>query len=533
MLITRCVCGVDTGFKQEHKNGIDLAVCPQCGVGHQQVPINEKQYEDFYSIDYHGDYQKTIGSTPYKDRYKHDRKIARIRLGEYNKYFELGQRTLDIGCGNNAFVDEMRERGFSKTYGLEISCEVNRETTYNGQLQSINFPTEHFDVVTMHDVLEHVVDLNAFLRELNRVVRMDGLAIIDFPNYFVKEGRHHWRPIQHLWYFDQQQLIEYLEKFGFYTEEVRQPIPSKFVIYAKKEKDVLSTGHKILLLPGMGDIYWVATKLRSFCENRGIVLPDVYIWDFDNRPRSREFVERIPFVRFGGYYKAPVDDSVIRDSYLRHCKKGIVEGYKQFDYYISANGLLRDGFSMDDDEFSPYETDWYYPMFEPLEERLYAEKFKARHGRYVLCYFSDMGMFKSWVNDANQKIIHGALSSIASSLEAKIVLTGCKWDDKFNKSITQFDTSRSFINLSGKTNIDELFGLMKNAEAVVGWCGGNTILSTRFKVPTVMFWNKYFRNKKFWNFACPPDSLGNWYFPKSTEEFERRSLTALLRRLTR
>jgi len=534
MLITSCVCG-GTDFTFDKMNMLDIKICKKCDLIHQEVPLSLEEYNNFYSIDYHGEYQEQIGCIPYKKRYEHDRKIAKLRLGEYNRYLSLNSKILDVGCGNGAFVDELRSRGFSNSYGSDLSCESNQKTTFIGSLESINFPTEHFDVITIHDALEHIPDLNSFMKELNRLVKLNGMAIIDFPDFFSDEGRHHWRPIQHLWYFNKDQIISYMERFGFYTQDIKKPIPSKYVFYVKKEVDVLSTGHKILLLPGMGDIYWVGTKLQSFCEKKNITLPSLYVWNFDNRPRSEDYVRRIPFVKFGGYHNKPVDDSVIRDSYLRHCKKGIIADYKEFDYYISANGLLRDGFSMDDDEFSEFKTDWYFPLFEPLEEKLAKQEYKEKYGKYIMCYFSDLGMFKAWTKDANQKMIYNTLKSLINSLDVRIVLTGCEWDTRFNKAIRFFDKekNKNIIDMVGKTDIDHLFGLMKGAEMVIGWCGGNTIMSTRFRVPTLMFWNRYFNNKKFWNYACPPDSLGNWYFPNGTENYEMREIVTLASRLIR
>ncbi len=97
------------------------------------------------------------------------------------------RRILDVGCGVGAFARRLRE--FSQdVHGVDIDEERVRQ----GAAQVPNlalalgeylpFADETFDVVLLHEVLEHVTDDLATLREVRRVLRREGRAVIFCPN---------------------------------------------------------------------------------------------------------------------------------------------------------------------------------------------------------------------------------------------------------------------------------------------------------------------------------------------------------------
>ncbi len=97
------------------------------------------------------------------------------------------RRILDVGCGVGAFVRRLRE--FSQdVYGMDIDEERVRQGA--AQLPNLAlalgeylpFADDTFDVVLLHEVLEHVTDDLATLREVRRVLRPDGKAVIFCPN---------------------------------------------------------------------------------------------------------------------------------------------------------------------------------------------------------------------------------------------------------------------------------------------------------------------------------------------------------------
>ena len=133
-----------------------------------------------------------------------------------------GKDVLDFGCGYGGKTVEYARKANSAV-GIEpFDTIIELATDYAadagcGNVQfrvctqdRIPFPDESFDVVLSHDVLEHVADPEVSLREINRVLRPGGVALVAFPPY---DGMlsHHLDyvcklPGQH-WLFSAQTLV--------------------------------------------------------------------------------------------------------------------------------------------------------------------------------------------------------------------------------------------------------------------------------------------------------------------------------------
>ncbi len=97
---------------------------------------------------------------------------------------------LDCGCDNGVFTTEVAAKLGTKTvYGIEIGEVAAAEARQRGvQATSTNlndtFPFEDdtFDVVTANQVIEHVSDTDHFVREMYRVVKVGGYAVVSTNN---------------------------------------------------------------------------------------------------------------------------------------------------------------------------------------------------------------------------------------------------------------------------------------------------------------------------------------------------------------
>lgn len=110
------------------------------------------------------------------------------RLGLIRRYVPLeGRRILDIGCGIGTFVRRLRQFS-SEVYGIDIDVErVGQGATELPNLalavgEYLPFSDETFDFILLHEVLEHVKDDAATLREATRVLRRGGRICIFCPN---------------------------------------------------------------------------------------------------------------------------------------------------------------------------------------------------------------------------------------------------------------------------------------------------------------------------------------------------------------
>lgn len=234
-LIKSCSCGNDVFFTKEQINNLNVIKCTSCGVIHQElIGWTTEQYYNFYKTDYHLTYQKKKGVITYKDRYDHDCRVADLRLESYSEYILPGMTGLDIGSSNSAFVHQAMKKGIS-CLGLEPGTEIgDNAVTIRGTLDSAVLSNEQFDFVTMHDSIEHMIDVNSALAKVNNILKPNGYALLDLPDYFIPAGQHHWKHIEHLWMFRETDMIALLDKHNLSCVKVTRPIPGKLVFYARK-----------------------------------------------------------------------------------------------------------------------------------------------------------------------------------------------------------------------------------------------------------------------------------------------------------
>lgn len=236
-LIKNCICGNTDIFEQKNINSIDTNTCGICNIIHANLPDwTEEKYYEFYEKEYHKLFQERRNTMTYEQRYSHDCSVSRLRLEQYKNYITEGMVGLDIGSSNSAFVHEANRAGM-KMVGLEPGKNIGDDlVTIRGTLQNSKLDNNTYDFITMHDSVEHMIDVKDSLMKVFNLLKSNGVAIIDLPDFFVIEGKHHWKYIEHLWYFKKEQFINVLSDIGFTVEEIVSPIPGKLVFYARKNK---------------------------------------------------------------------------------------------------------------------------------------------------------------------------------------------------------------------------------------------------------------------------------------------------------
>ncbi len=504
-MIDKCICGCRTsGTDRQH--GISVLICERCHLTRQNLEaVKKEEYKQFTD--------KYIGEL-YTHSYKEDERVAKLRLKNSYKLKE-GSKLLDFGCGHGAFVNECRKKGVV-AYGCDISDECSTEYRYRGRIEDIHFPTDNFETVTAHDVLEHIPDPLTALKEIFRIVKEGGDFYIDMPDFYCNVGVKHWKPMEHIWFFSIEEMIQLVESVGFHHMKSFAPVEGKWTMRFDKPTQERCS---IMVPPGIGDAFWSLIKIKSFCEKNNLGIPDVFISSNGRRDRSYEFVKMFPFVNSAGYSQQSHKDPIFKEAYTQDGRT-IFDDVKELgvDYFIAYNGITRYGRSIDevDTEFT---TDWFPDMFESLEQRAYGINFHQRHGNYIVAYFVDHGMYKHWLKEFDIFKIAEVLWHIYKETGCKIVLLGAGWDKGgINDALTSEDfTSDHIVDLTGKTTLEEAFAVLKLSDGCIGYPSGLTIMSTVFRKPTYLLWNNYFCDEFFWT-ACPPQARGFWYDTINTED---------------
>ncbi|MFH1484975.1 MAG: class I SAM-dependent methyltransferase [Chloroflexota bacterium] len=132
-----------------------------------------------------------LGHPSYVWRFGQEKRLSLIR-----RHTNLeNRRIMDIGCGIGTYVRQFR-RYSSDVYGIDVDFERVKEGGRSlpnlaaARGEDLPFKENTFDVILLHEVLEHVQDDRKALQEACRVARQGGSIVIYAPNRFYPFETH-------------------------------------------------------------------------------------------------------------------------------------------------------------------------------------------------------------------------------------------------------------------------------------------------------------------------------------------------------
>lgn len=157
----------------------NIVRCKKCGLLYRNPRLSARDEKDKYK---HQIYDESCG-------FIEDKSKKEIFVSILNKLKHSKGKILDIGCADGYFLALARERGW-EPYGIEVSdflLRKARESLGGKQiigvpLKMANFPPNFFDVISMWDVLDHLMNPLEELIEIGRILKKKGLLIIRVRN---------------------------------------------------------------------------------------------------------------------------------------------------------------------------------------------------------------------------------------------------------------------------------------------------------------------------------------------------------------
>ncbi|MCS6842040.1 MAG: class I SAM-dependent methyltransferase [Roseiflexaceae bacterium] len=156
--------------------------------------------------------------------------LAAVYARTVQRVVSSGSGTLlDIGCADGSFLAAMAQLGWD-VYGVEPDETAARRANSRlpmvpprvlcGILEDADYPGDHFDLITLWHVIEHLPSPLATLREVRRLLRPRGRVIMLTPRWGSLEsllfGRY-WSGLdlpRHLWFFTDRSLQALIERAG-------------------------------------------------------------------------------------------------------------------------------------------------------------------------------------------------------------------------------------------------------------------------------------------------------------------------------
>jgi len=236
--VKNCVlCGSSDSKLVFDENGIGIVECRSCGHVYSLYEQTE-HYEGYWdnpAEEYDLDWWDKAHRPVYRDF------IQNYLTAETG-------RLLDVGAGLGFFVKSvLTAKPGWEAIGYEISPkavafgrEVNQLTTmYSGLVQDSGLPQNHFDMITLWDVIEHIPKPHALLQYLHGLLKPGGILFLQTPNFPVQlikaklkvmlkglqENGHYLEARDHVNNYTMETLARLGRQCGFDHPEYRVLLP--------------------------------------------------------------------------------------------------------------------------------------------------------------------------------------------------------------------------------------------------------------------------------------------------------------------
>jgi len=224
-------CGDDDYKIKYVKDGYNIVQCNKCGLVYVNPRLTQEAIIRLYDKDYFlGEgFDKSV---QYKNEF--EELSEKIDLSDWDastikEFLQTKEQTpklLDIGCGMGLFLWKAKKVGFD-VEGIELSpfaAEFVRSkgiTVRDKSIYEETLPENHYDAISMKEVIEHLPDPKAALRNIYNSLKPGGVLFMTTGNYDCPERKlrgkdwFYFMPEGHIYVFSNKTMTNYLKEIGF------------------------------------------------------------------------------------------------------------------------------------------------------------------------------------------------------------------------------------------------------------------------------------------------------------------------------
>lgn len=204
----------------------NIVRCVECSLVRTDPQPSPSELDRYYPSGYHSSTKRYLFGLDRSLSLVHQARIRRIE-----RLTGGPGSALDVGCGPGWFLAHMRQRGW-QTRGTERSANAAQQARDGlgldvraQDLDELVAEGASFDAVVLWHVAEHMSDPAETIRDIARLLRPGGVAMISVPNFGSPEariGRARWFHLdvpRHLYHFTPDTLKNLLIEAGLEPRE--------------------------------------------------------------------------------------------------------------------------------------------------------------------------------------------------------------------------------------------------------------------------------------------------------------------------
>jgi len=143
---------------------------------------NKKEYIE--NQDYYDKFARIYENKRGKGYHK---MIDELEISILSKYIHPTDKVLEVGCGTGLILKEI-DKKVSHVVGIDLSSKMLEKAkergleVYQAEASDMPFDDNTFDLVYSYKVLAHVEAIEKTLSEIKRVLKPNGIAVLEFYN---------------------------------------------------------------------------------------------------------------------------------------------------------------------------------------------------------------------------------------------------------------------------------------------------------------------------------------------------------------
>lgn len=170
---------------------ISRVKCTNCGVVFANPMADKVELEEFYKNPYIERFEQMNfkeGIERQIDIVKNYNQNQILKSAPHINFYQDNGRFLDIGCGLGLGLAYGHALGFElhATEYDPVSIDFVKSKfevdAFQGDLLDANYPDNYFDFIYISHVIEHVLDPNAYIKEMFRILKPGGVMAIGTPD---------------------------------------------------------------------------------------------------------------------------------------------------------------------------------------------------------------------------------------------------------------------------------------------------------------------------------------------------------------
>lgn len=204
------------------KKGKHFYRCSDCGFELQHPMPTDEDLTEYYEKSYReGLYKEFVAANNMKTV------NAQFRFNKTKQF--LKNKVLDVGCADGHFLQILYQNKI-KAEGIDISENAVQQVFKKGLVATAtkleNFKAkDRYNSIVAFDLIEHVVEPNKFMKDINNLLHNNGKLILSTPDtgsiYCKIMGKmwYFYIPEEHLIYFNRNNIAKLFLNHGFKIEK--------------------------------------------------------------------------------------------------------------------------------------------------------------------------------------------------------------------------------------------------------------------------------------------------------------------------